>query len=251
MSSKTIPSKRGGQGESAKPTISKKSAKPAATTTAGPTHSPITEKALQIKAPNFQRLEFLLVGTAPLVTNRFANKAAIMEKQAAGSTGNKGKARDAKDFDACYENAKHKNKAGWCGVHAGGFRQGLISACRTVGFKMTLAKLGLFVLADGVDQDGNPIVRINGQPRMVTHPVRNDSGVIDIRARPMWDEWSINLVVEYDADIFKAEEVANLLMRVGRQVGIGEGRPDSKDSAGMGWGTFSIEEHGHERAAAE
>jgi hypothetical protein len=30
--------------------------------------------------------------------------------------------------------------------------------------------------------------------------------------------------------------------RVGAQVGIGEGRPDSKNSTGMGWGTFEIKE---------
>jgi hypothetical protein len=29
-------------------------------------------------------------------------------------------------------------------------------------------------------------------------------------------------------------------MRVGIQVGICEGRPDSKNSAGMGWGTFKL-----------
>jgi len=29
---------------------------------------------------------------------------------------------------------------------------------------------------------------------------------------------------------------------VGLQVGIGEGRPDSKNSAGMGWGMFTIED---------
>jgi len=28
---------------------------------------------------------------------------------------------------------------------------------------------------------------------------------------------------------------------VGLQVGIGEGRPDSRDSAGLGWGTFKLD----------
>jgi len=32
----------------------------------------------------------------------------------------------------------------------------------------------------------------------------------------------------------------NLLHRAGLQVGIMEGRPDSKDSCGCGWGTFKI-----------
>jgi hypothetical protein len=46
--------------------------------------------------------------------------------------------------------------------------------------------------------------------------------------------------VVYDADQFTLEDVSNLLARAGMQVGIGEGRPDSKMSAGMGWGTFRI-----------
>jgi hypothetical protein len=39
------------------------------------------------------------------------------------------------------------------------------------------------------------------------------------------------------------------MARVGLQVGIGEGRPDSKNSAGMGWGLFTIEEAKEGKAA--
>jgi len=57
----------------------------------------------------------------------------------------------------------------------------------------------------------------------------------------MWDEgWEAQVRVRYDADQFTLEDLANLLARVGVQVGLGEGRPDSKSSAGMGWGTFMI-----------
>jgi hypothetical protein len=35
-------------------------------------------------------------------------------------------------------------------------------------------------------------------------------------------------------------DVVNLISRVGLQVGIGEGRPDSKQSAGLGYGLFEI-----------
>jgi hypothetical protein len=47
-------------------------------------------------------------------------------------------------------------------------------------------------------------------------------------------------------DQFTPEDVANLMARVGMQVGIGEGRPDSKNSAGMGWGLFKIADSSHE-----
>lgn len=198
------------------------------------------ETSIQIKAPNLRVIEFNLVGTAPLVTARFAEKGKIMMRQQEGSVGKKGKAREAKDFTAAYEAAKHVSADGWCGVHAGGFRAAMVSACRLVGFKMTMAKLSLFVLADGYDQDGAPLVKIEGEPAMVTHHTRNATGVVDIRARPMWREWSMKLRIRYDADQFNETDVANLILRVGAQVGIGEGRPDSKQSVGMGWGTFTI-----------
>ena len=47
--------------------------------------------------------------------------------------------------------------------------------------------------------------------------------------------------IRYDADMFAQEDIYNLMMRVGQQVGIGEGRPDSKNSAGMGWGLFDLD----------
>lgn len=195
-----------------------------------------------VKAPSMRIAEFKLIGTAPLVVNRFAAKGELMAKHAAGSTSKKGKAKDAKNFEALYEAAKHKSTDGWEGVHAGAFRAALISACRLVGFKMTLAKLSLFVLADGFSDDGTPLVRIDGKSEMVTHHTRNATGVVDVRARPMYKEWSMRLRVRYDSDQFTSSDVANLLSRVGMQVGIAEGRPDSKDSVGMGWGTFELAE---------
>jgi hypothetical protein len=108
---------------------------------------------------------------------------------------------------------------------------------------MTLAKLSIFFEADGFDAvDGTPLIRIIGEPEVCEMPVRNATGVIDIRVRPMWREWSATLRIRYDLDQFSQTDVANLLQRVGMQVGIGEGRPDSKSSSGLGWGLFKIAE---------
>jgi len=106
---------------------------------------------------------------------------------------------------------------------------------------MTRAKLAVFIEADDIDVvDGIPLVTLNGTPEKVEHYVRNETGVVDIRVRAMFREWSIKLRVKYDADMFSLSDISNLLLRVGMQVGIGEGRPDGKKSAGMGWGTFRI-----------
>ena len=201
------------------------------------------KRDVTIPAPDLRVVEFALVGTAPYVQHRFSKKAAIMQAQAEGPTTGKKKPRTPKDFDQNYEDAKHKTAAGRIGIPASAFRHAMISACRLVGFHMSRAKLSIFVVADDIDIDGLPVVHIEGKPEQHTAHVRNESGVIDIRARPMWRKWSCVLRVQYDADQFQMQDIANLVARAGMQVGVGEGRHDSKKSlAGMGWGTFAISE---------
>ena len=197
-----------------------------------------------IKAPAIKKVQFKIVGTAPYVQLRFSEKAIrqMMDKMQAGSQANKRKAKEARDFDADFKAALHISTEGWAGIPASAFRNGLISACRLVGFKMTLAKLSLFVGEDGFDQvDAIPLIKISGTPEPLIMHARNATGVCDIRVRAKFWPWSAALNVSYDTDQFSATDVANLLLRVGQQVGIGEGRPDSKASAGMGWGTFTLE----------
>jgi hypothetical protein len=201
-------------------------------------------RAVEIKAPKFEIVELRIDGTAPLVQHKFSAKARnqIIATQQAGSQAKGKKVREPKNFDEVYKGAMHISEDGWIGIPAGAFRNAMISACRTVGYKMTHAKLAAFVLADGIDKDdGTPLVEIHGEPERHVAHARNDNGSIDIRVRPMWKKWHCIVRIRYDADMFSAADVANLMLRVGAQVGIGEGRPDSKNSAGMGWGTFSIE----------
>jgi len=203
------------------------------------------ETSVVIKPPEFQTAIIHIRGTAPYVQHAFSQKAqnTMIENQMQGSQGKKGKTREAKDFGAVYEGAMHRSREGWHGIPAPAFRNAMISACRTVGFKMTLAKLSLFVKADGFDKnDGTPLVKITkGAPHEHFAPARNSNGSTDIRCRPMWDEgWEAKVCIRWDAEQFSASDVVNLLSRVGLQVGIGEGRPDSRMSAGLGWGHFEI-----------
>jgi hypothetical protein len=197
-----------------------------------------------VNAPKFQTAEFHIIGTAPYVQHKFSEKARrqMHDTQAAGSTAKKGSKREAKDFEAQFRAATHRDAQGRCGIPAPAFRNGLISACRIVGFAMTRAKLSLFVEADAFDaDDGTPLVLIEPEPHYSELAVRNETGVPDLRARPMWDPgWRARVRISYDADQFTLTDVSNLLLRVGVQVGIGEGRPDSKRSAGMGWGLFRL-----------
>lgn len=201
------------------------------------------ETAVQITAPRIHTAEFNIAGTAPYIQLRFSEKAmnAMAEKMKAGSQANKKKAKDARDFDEDFRQAMHISDDGWKGIPASAFRNAMISACRLVGFKMTLAKLSVFVLPDGFDKvDGVPLIKIDGKPEPHIMHARNATGVCDLRVRAKFWPWSATVRVQYDADQFSATDAANLMTRVGAQVGIGEGRPDSKMSAGMGWGTFKL-----------
>ena len=199
---------------------------------------------LTISAPDFRTVTFNLRGTAPYMQCAFPFKArqAMREKMMAGQTARKGKVRTARDFDDDFIQAQHKSTEGWNGIVASSFRNAAIDVCRMVGYKMTHAKMSIFIEADGLDAlDGQPLVKILGpKPEKTEMPVRNATGVADIRVRPMWRDWGVSLRVRYDADQFTAQDVANLMERAGQQVGVGEGRPYSKDSNGLGYGLFTV-----------
>lgn len=204
-----------------------------------------SNQVVQIAAPKLRTAEFKLIGTSPFVQLRFSQKAmnTMMDKMKGGSQSKSKKVREARNFDDDFEQAMHKSTEGWVGIPAGAFRAAMISACRLVGFKMTLAKLSVFIEADGIDAvDGVPLVKLDGTPEKNIMAVRNATGVADIRCRPMWKEWSLKLRVRYDEDQFSLQDISNLLSRVGQQVGLGEGRNDSRASAGLGWGCFKLED---------
>lgn len=201
--------------------------------------------AVTIKAPNFKTADFTIKGNAPLVIHRFSakTKQQMKDKMEQGKSAGSRKNREAKNTEATFNEARYVHKDGWDGFHAGSIRNAMISACRLVGFKMTLAKMSLFVIADGPDKDEPqiPLIRILGcKATLQTDMARVETGQPYVTVRAAYHDWSAKLRIRWDADQFTAEDVSNLLMRVGQQVGIGEGRPDSKNSAGMGWGTFDL-----------
>lgn len=201
-------------------------------------------EAITIPAPNLQTMDLKIIGTAPFVQHKFSRKTTeeMLQKQMAGSTAGGKKKRESRDIESDYRGAMHIGEDGRHGIPAPAFRSAMISACRLVGFQMTKAKLSVFVLANTIDvYDGTPLVHIEGEPEMHQAAVRLATGVASIAVRPMWRKWSATVRIRWDADQFTQSDVVNLMSRAGMQVGVGEGRPDSKKSNGMGWGTFELE----------
>jgi hypothetical protein len=182
-----------------------------------------------------------------LVINKFAEKAKqeIMDKQMKGKTaGSKKPAREPKNFDQLWIDATHFSEEGWEGIPSNAFRNAMISACKMVDFKMTRAKLSIDIVPDGYDRDDGAtgLVKITkGKPSKFVAPVRLPNKTADIRSRPRWSPgWEAVVTIEFDADQFTVEDIVNLLNRAGQQCGICEGRKDSENSNGQGWGSFII-----------
>lgn len=206
-----------------------------------------TSKIITIKPTNFQEASFKLIGwpDVPLVIHRFSAKTKLemKNKMETGKAASSKKDRPAKSVQKSFEEARYRDRDGHDGFHAGSLRNAAISACRLVGFKMVLAKLSIFVVKDGVDvqEPQIPLIRIHGEPTLQEDMARVETGQPYVTVRPaFWDWWAVARM-RWDADQFTLEDVTNLLVRVGAQVGIGEGRPDSPNSAGMCWGLFSVE----------
>lgn len=203
---------------------------------------------VSITAPKMQQAIFEIEGNAPLIVHRFSKKVkdGLRDNQEAGKTAASRKKRDPKDSDETFNESRYISPEGWDGFNAGSIRAAMISACRLVNFKMTLAKLSIFVVQDGWDatEPQVPLIRIYGDAKRQDDVARVDNNNPYITIRAAYYKWSAKVRIRWDADQFTITDIYNLLYRVGLQVGIGEGRPDSKKSVGMGWGTFDVKE-GH------
>jgi hypothetical protein len=204
-------------------------------------------ETITITPPRFQIAEFQITGTSPLVIHRFSAKVKEQMKQkmemgrAAGGT----KKRDPKLTDDLYEEARYRFEDGGDGFTAHSVRCAMIDACRLTGAVMARAKLSVFVLADGYDvhEPQIPLVRIIGKPKKqedicrVSNPKRDPY----LAVRAAYYNWKAKIRIKWDADQMTLQDVTNLLSRVGQQVGLGEGRPNSRSSVGLGWGLFEVE----------
>lgn len=203
------------------------------------------EETLVIKPPNFKQASWKIRGITNLVINAFDEKSReqIRKIQEGGQAAKNIRKREPKDFDAQFRNAHHVSTEGWNGFSALGVRHALVDACRLTGAVMTRAKMAIVeIVPDGCDKDGWDLIRIiKGEPKYFECYVRNETGVVDLRARPRWDPgWEATIGLVWDGDEFRLQDITNLLMRAGLQVGIGEGRPFSKKSVGCNWGRFEV-----------
>jgi hypothetical protein len=186
----------------------------------------IVVKPLQVKA-----LEVEVLGTTPLVTHKWSEKAkAMMRKKHAGD---KSKNREVRDPEQECKDATYFLSDGRWGVPAMSLKSAIIKAAhKDIGVPMTAVRKALFLYAD----DGDLIALDTPGPKMREDVVRVSNQATDLRYRPEYVEWGVTLRIEYDSEWLTAETIVNLIERAGFGIGIGENRPEK----GGDWGRFEV-----------
>jgi hypothetical protein len=144
------------------------------------------------------------------------------------------KAKAPKDFEKIFKASMHISQKGWIGIPATALRNAMVRA-----------KMCIKIIPQGLDTENlEGLVEIKGTPRMHIERVKVGIASTDLASRAMFEKWESTFEIEWDDDVFKAQDIVNLLARAGWQVGIGAGRPLSKMSGGTGKGTFEVDMKG-------
>ena len=193
-----------------------------------------------------------IVGTAPIVFNRFsARKRDEVLSTQTGETQRK-KKRGAKDVDALFLDSLHvigppirtlsDLKKAEIGIQSIAIKSAMVRAAELNGERMVRARGLFFVENDGrTQEDGYQLIRLVDYttPRMHQAAVRQQTS-IDIRIRAIVDEWAAIVRIRFNPEWVQPQSVYTWLRDAGSSVGICEMRPIGRSSTGD-MGTWKIE----------
>lgn len=190
------------------------------------------ETVVHLKPINVQKLRVTIEGTSPLIQHQWSEKAKTMMREK--GQGKKTRERTARDPEAEARDATYLTADGKPGLPLLSLKSAIIMAAhKDIGIEKTLVRKGLFIKAP----DASLILPMKcSKPRVREDCVRVGMGAADLRYRPQFDEWSVDVNVEYDADLLRPTDIINLIDRAGFGVGVGEWRPEK----GGEFGRFAV-----------
>ena len=222
----------------------------------------IEQTVVKVQPLNIGRLTFNLKGTSPLVVHNFGDKSRrqMLEAQMSTNKAKKEPRCPTEEFlDAFYvldddlpqptvnpetkqKDYKEKEVAKFLKttkfvLPITGFKNAVISACRNTDFTMTQMKQTLFF--SGIEHHDWAVIESEAPPIMDSRICRLAGAArtpIE-RFRPMWNQWSTKVNVEFDANLMTPDQVANIVSIAGYYVGVFEGRPERSS---LGWGRFEL-----------
>ncbi len=176
-------------------------------------------------------------GTSSLIVNNWSEKA--KEEMRKSQTKQAKGPKEAKNPEACFRGAMYLDVDGNHCVPALAFKNAIVSAARFLDdFKMTVLRGAIFVegtnqsVRDGVTGARDLLQIKSAPPVMREDMVRVGMGKPDLRYRPEYLDWSIDLPISFNRRVVSLEQLVNLIQTAGFGVGICEWRPEKNGQHG-------------------
>lgn len=191
-----------------------------------------TPEVLTIPPMEIRQVRIRIVGTSPLIMNKWSEKAkAQMRDSQMGKARSK---KEPKSPEADYEAATYRCPNGAPGFPTIAFKAAAVDAASQVS---GLTK----VFLRGAFHTIGELVEVEGTPRMREDMVRVGMQKADLRYRPEFPEWAVSLPVRFNACVITLAQLTHLFRQAGFSVGVGEWRPAKDGSYGM-FDVESVEE---------
>jgi len=187
---------------------------------------------VELRAIQKRHVSFRIVGISPLIQHQWGEKAKRMMREK--HAGKKTKTRDVRDPKKEFEEAAYRNRAGKFCIPAMALKSAIVGAAhKDLGVEKTLVRKALFLICDN-----DKLIPMDcDEPEMVEDMVRVGQGSADLRYRPYFHRWTVDVKCEIDAELLTLDTLCVLVNRAGFGVGIGEWRPEK----GGEYGRFEID----------
>lgn len=188
------------------------------------TKNAATAEAMVIPPIEIKTYVLHIVGDSPLICHAWSKKAKqeMLDKQMGKARGKK----EPKDPMRDYEDAFYRLADGTPGFPTIAFKAAAVNAASQV---TGLTK----VFLRGAFHTTGELVAIEGEPQMREDMVRIAMGTADIRYRPEFPTWSVNLTVRMNTRALTLEQLIHLFNQAGFSAGVGEWRPEKDGPYGM------------------
>ena len=184
-------------------------------------------QTVQLKPLRLQNAALTIVGTSPLLQNSMSNKSKnqMREKKLGKNT----KTREVLNIEAEAEAAAYRLSNGKHAMPVTAIKGSMVSAAhKDIGIDKVRVRKGLFIHAD----EGHLVAMKTPGYEISEDPARVANGRMDLRYRPRFDKWSVDLRIQYDMDLLQLDDIVNLLNRAGFGVGVGDWRVEKNGDYG-------------------
>jgi hypothetical protein len=176
---------------------------------------------------SIRQARITLVGDSPLIVHAWSAKAKkeILDKQMKKAKS----AKEAKDPQALFNEALYRmpGQTDVYGFPSVAFKASAVDACSMVSDMTKVNARGAFHII------GDMVELKYGKLSQREDMVRIGMGTADIRIRPEFSGWSVELNIRYNSGVISLDQLATLFNTAGFSIGVGEWRPQRDGSNGM------------------